>query len=165
MNSQSLTRSAAKAWLPGTTSLATSTKPKENYIDVFGKGTAEPSRPLLPPGICWVCSNSPQQEAMKVIDTRRNTQAGGTLSHASNRIYVCEPCIDQLAGALGFVPRDEYESVVDKLRDSDLELSRVQTDLREAQSSQVRVVSADDVLAKLDKLTAPKPRAPRSTNA
>lgn len=131
-------------------------------MDVFGKGTDEPSRPLLPPGTCWICSNSPQQEAVKVIDTRRNTRAAGPQSHASTRIYVCEPCVVELGEAMGLVKRDEYESAVDKLRDADLELSRVRNDLEEARASQVRVVDAKELLDRLDKLVAKPKAAPRA---
>lgn len=97
-----------------------------------------------------------------MIDTRRNTQAGGSLSHASVRIYVCEPCAVELGEAMGLVKRDEYESVVDKLRDSDLELARVKHDLAEAQDAQTRVVDADEIIARIEKLTKPKPAAKKA---
>lgn len=60
---------------------------------------------------------------------------------------------------MGLVKRDEYESVVDKLRDADLELSRVRNDLEEVRSQKVQVVDASEILARIEKL-AEKPKAP-----
>lgn len=105
---------------------------------------------------------------MKVIDTRRNTQAGGTLSHASNRIYICEPCATECGEAIGLVKRAEFESVVDKLRDADLKLKRTEEDLEEARTQQTRVLSLADVVATLNASPAqsasPAPR-PKTTPA
>ena len=118
-------------------------------MDVFGKGTDEPSRPLLPPGTCWVCENSPQQEGMKVIDTRRNTRAGGSMSHESVRKYICEPCARELGGAVGMVSPEEFAEVKQELGDSKFELISFRERLEAAEAGQVKVVSVKDIEALL----------------
>jgi len=129
-------------------------------MDVFGKGTLEPSRPLLPPGTCWTCANSPQQEAMKVIDTRRNTQAGGALSHASNRIYICEPCVIQLGKALGMASAAEHESVVQSVGGWGARVAELEVELEDARAQQHRVVDPTEILAQIEKWkTAPSSTA------
>jgi hypothetical protein len=139
-------------------------------MDVFGKGTEEGTRPLLPPGDCWICANSPQQEEMKVIDTRRNTQAGGTLSHASNRIYICEPCVLQLGQALGMASAVETEAAQTAGRALEEQVAQLEGELALARNEQHRVVSADTVgeivraeLAKLKPATVRKPATPKVT--
>jgi hypothetical protein len=114
-------------------------------VDVFGKGTDEPSRPLLPPGTCWVCENSPQQEAMKVIDTRRNSRAGGVSKAVSERKYVCEPCAKELGQAVGQVSAEEFALVNENASHLADLYQQATYDLEQAQKSQTRVVSADEI--------------------
>jgi hypothetical protein len=76
-------------------------------MEVFGKGTPEGVRPLLPPGTCWICDQSPDQEGYRVIDTRRNARPGGPQVHESVRKYICEPCARQMGGAMGMVSPEE----------------------------------------------------------
>jgi hypothetical protein len=128
-------------------------------MDVFGKGTDEPSRPLLPPGTCWVCENSPQQEGMKVIDTRRNARAGGSMSHESVRKYVCEPCARELGAAVGMITPEEHEQILD-VAEGRREAMLVQAQqLEEARASQTRVISID---AARELLVLPK-KSPTAT--
>ena len=135
-------------------------------MDVFGFGTEEGSRPLLPPGLCWVCDNSPTQEAEKVIDTRRNSRPGPHAIHTTERKYVCESCAKELGKAIGLIGRDEFDKVVDELRDASLERDRLQARLERAESEQVRVIGADEVAALIDeKLSALKPKPAARTKA
>lgn len=115
-------------------------------MDVFGRGTDEPSRPLLPPGICWVCENSPQQEGMKVIDTRRNARAGGSMSHEAVRKYICEPCARELGGAVGMVSPEEAAELKQAKTQAEFEAISLAERLEAAEAGQVKVVSADKIL-------------------
>jgi hypothetical protein len=129
-------------------------------MDVFGKGTAEPSRPLLPPGECWICEQSPTQSVQRVIDTRRNTRAGGALSHESVRKYVCESCAVEMGAAMGMVPEAQYDEAIAAGRKLEAEVAELQGELALAQNAQTRVVSVDELETALAALK-PKP-APRA---
>jgi hypothetical protein len=98
---------------------------------------------------------------MKVIDTRRNTQAGGALSHVSTRKYVCEPCVKQLGEAMGMVSAEVHAQVACDGSDAMADCVKLAHELSEAREAQTRVVDADEILARIEKLTkpAPKPRA------
>jgi hypothetical protein len=111
-------------------------------VDVFGRGTAEPSRPLLTPGICWVCENSPQQEGMKVIDTRRNARAGGSMSHEAVRKYVCEPCARELGAAMGMVSEDKYLNALTYHEIASKRVNELEDELERVRSQQTQVVNA-----------------------
>lgn len=127
-------------------------------MDVFGKGTDEPSRPLLPPGMCWICDSSPTQEAEKVIDTRRNARPGGPTVHESVRKYICEGCARDMGKAMGMVDGEKYADAVAEVGALERALLDARAKLVEALDSQMRVVSADELTAKL--LAAIKPTAP-----
>jgi hypothetical protein len=114
-------------------------------MDVFGRGTDEPSRPLLPPGICWICENSPQQEGMKVIDTRRNARAGGSMSHEAVRKYICEPCARECGSAVGMVTPEEYAEAEAEIKDQSFTLIALNERLEAAEAGQVKVVSVKDI--------------------
>lgn len=114
-------------------------------MDVFGKGTAEPSRPLLPPGTCWICDNSPTQSEEKVIDTRRNSRAGGIQSHESVRKYICESCAREHGAAIGMVSPEEYAEAEAAIRDKDFELIALRERLEAAESRTVNVVPVADI--------------------
>jgi hypothetical protein len=113
-------------------------------MDVFGRGTGEPSRPLLNPGICFICENSPSQEEIKVIDTRREFNPN-CLTKLSGRKYVCESCATEMGQAVGMVSRDEHLDTVAEVEDLESSLGRVNARLDEAVSSQHRVVSFDEL--------------------
>lgn len=115
-------------------------------MDVFGKGTAEPSRPLLSPGVCWICDQSPIQEEYRVIDTRRNTQAGGAMSHLSNRKYICEPCALEMGGAMGMVSPEEAATLDANAKDFYDRMVEAQDELEQVRSQQLRVVAADGLV-------------------
>lgn len=126
--------------------MAISTSP-EVIIDVFGFGTDEPTRPLLPPGLCWICENSPQQEAMKVIDTRRNSRPENR--GQSERKYVCEPCAKELGAAVGQVSAEHAAHTGSVLQDFADENQRLRNDLAYAQTQQHKVVDPAAVAAEL----------------
>lgn len=118
-------------------------------MDVFGRGTEEGSRPLLPPGECWICEQSPTQEAIRVIDTRRNARPGGPLVHESVRKYICEDCVTELGQALGMVKADEY-ALLQSIADSAIEQrDRAEAALAEAESNQTKVVDVREVTGAL----------------
>jgi len=89
---------------------------------------------------------------MKVIDTRRNTRAGGALSHLSNRIYICEPCAREMGGAMGQVSPEVYDRAVEALHESEQRESTLETALANALAQQHQVVDARELFAKLDEL-------------
>lgn len=132
-------------------------------MDVFGKGTIEGTRPLLPPGTCWVCEQSPSQEAERVIDTRRNSRAGGSLSHESVRKYICESCATEMGGAMGMVSADEHAEVVAESTRQTYDLAALHDRLQVAESAQVKVAPVEEFLSVLrEELAALKPK-PRTT--
>lgn len=112
-------------------------------MDVFGYGTDEPSRPLLPPGTCWICDQSPQQEAMKVIDTRRNSRA--EKNGISERKYICEPCAVEMGKAMGQVSAEVYEDQRRALAESQDLIVHISQQRDDARSSQTQVVSVDSL--------------------
>jgi hypothetical protein len=114
-------------------------------MEVFGKGTPEGVRPLLPPGTCWICDQSPDQEGYRVIDTRRNARPGGPQVHESVRKYICEPCARQMGGAMGMVPQEAIESARDFARKLQHEASDLRAELDRTRGQQVRVVAADEI--------------------
>lgn len=139
-------------------------------MDVFGKGTDEPSRPLLSPAVCFICENNPSQEEHRVIDTRRefNPEA---LTRLSGRKYICEPCATEMGSAMGMVSATDYTAVVDDLRLSELNELQLISELDAERDLKVRVVAAAEVaeavgemlreeLAKTVKPAAPKKTAP-----
>lgn len=114
-------------------------------MDVFGKGTDEPSRPLLSPAVCFICENSPSQDAHRVIDTRRefNPEA---LTRLSGRKYICEPCATEMGGAMGLVSPEQYSRVRDE-RDATMgDLVVVSAKLARAEESQVHVVAVNEIV-------------------
>lgn len=114
-------------------------------MDVFGYGTEEGSRPLLPPGTCWICDQSPQQEAMKVIDTRRNSRAGGVSHGASERKYICQPCAEEMGKAMGQVSESDHQAVVGVATELQQTVSDLRYELEQTQGQQTRVVEANDL--------------------
>lgn len=114
-------------------------------MDVFGAGTEEGSRPLLPPGLCWICDQSPTQEAIKVIDTRRNARPGGPLVHESVRKYICEDCIVELGHAIGMVSADKYHNALTYHEIASKRVRDLEDELAEARSQQTRVVDPDEL--------------------
>lgn len=137
-------------------------------MDVFGYGTDEPSRPLLPPGLCWICDNSPTQSAEKVIDTRRNSRPGPHAIHTTERKYVCGGCATDLGKAVGMVPGDDLRAVARDLHAAEDRAAHLAADLAAARESQTRVVPADDIAALVRAEVAklkPKPAAKASVPA
>lgn len=128
-------------------------------MDVFGKGTDEPSRPLLSPGVCWICEQSPIQEEYRVIDTRRNTQAGGSMSHLSNRKYICEPCALEMGGAMGMVKASDHEALLQDNADLSASVTRLTHELEVARTHQPRVLTVADVEASLSSVVSETVRA------
>lgn len=116
-------------------------------MDVFGYGTDEPTRPLLPPGLCWICENSPQQEAMKVIDTRRNSRPENR--GQSERKYVCEPCAKELGQAVGQVSAEEHLRLTSEHAQLSNDLESALDRLRVAELGQPVVVDIDQVIEAL----------------
>jgi hypothetical protein len=90
---------------------------------------------------------------MKVIDTRRNTKAGGALSHLSNRIYICEPCAREMGAAMGQVSPEVYDRAVEALHESGQREATLETALANALTQQHQVVDTTVLFAKLDELT------------
>lgn len=119
-------------------------------MDVFGYGTEEGTRPLLPPGTCWICENSPQQEAMKVIDTRRNSRPENR--GQSERKYVCEPCAKELGAAVGQVSAEEYETLAKTSEQHSITAENMRAAWESASAQQTRVVEADAIFAYLEEL-------------
>lgn len=128
-------------------------------MDVFGKGTDEPSRPLLSPGVCWICEQSPIQEEYRVIDTRRNTQAGGSMSHLSNRKYICEPCALEMGGAMGMVPAERAAVLETEVRQLAADNVSLASQLETARAQQPRVLTVADVEASLSSVVSETVRA------
>lgn len=116
-------------------------------MDVFGKGTDEPSRPLLPPGTCWICDSSPTQEAEKVIDTRRNARPGGPTVHESVRKYICEGCAVELGLAVGMVPSEEHAELKQAHADAEFDAIALRERLEAAEAGQLKVVDVREVTA------------------
>ncbi len=114
-------------------------------MEIFGKGTVYGTRPLLEPGVCWICDQSPIQEEFRVIDTMRNARPGGPMTHQSVRKYICEPCAREMGAAMGMVHEDEHAAVEAELADTRESLDRVNEKLDAARKSQVRVIAADEI--------------------
>jgi hypothetical protein len=107
------------------------------------------SRPLLPPGTCWICDQSPQQDEYRVIDTRRNARPGGPTTHESVRKYICEPCAREMGDAIGMVAWERHVSVVDALASTRETVAHTEYALSKAEAAQTRVVSEAEILAAL----------------
>lgn len=104
-----------------------------------------------------------------MIDTRRNTQAGGSLSHLSNRKYICESCAVEMGEAMGQVSEEKYDEAIEAGRVLEAEVAELQGALELAQNEQHKVVSLADVVASLavdSRTTKPpatrKPAAPKA---
>jgi hypothetical protein len=125
-------------------------------MDVFGYGTEEGSRPLMSPAICFICENSPTQEAERVIDTTREFNPE-CLTRLSGRKYVCEGCATEMGRAMGQVSVRQYEEVVAELRSmEDITISLAEK-LDAARDEQHVVVDAKELFAKLEELTKKPP--------
>ena len=138
--------------MPGTRRAATRrstrncpTTTRRRPILIFGKGTEHGTRPLLPPGVCWICDQSPIQEEYRVIDTHRNARPGGPQVHESVRKYICEPCAREMGAAMGMVDGDEHAVVVENRDHLSDQLIQAYRDLDDARASQTRVVIADEI--------------------
>jgi hypothetical protein len=82
---------------------------------------------------------------MQVIDTRRNSRAGGVSKAVSERKYICEPCAKELGQAVGLVPAEDHSRTVEALATSERLGLQLERDLSEARSQQSRVVNADEI--------------------
>ena len=101
--------------------------------------------PLLPPGVCWICDQSPIQDEYRVIDTHRNARPGGAATHESVRKYICEPCAREMGGAMGMVSHEDHLEVIDEVEELEAELRRVRDQRDAALNSQTRVLDFDSV--------------------
>lgn len=101
---------------------------------------------------------------MKVIDTRRNSRAGGVSHAASERKYICEPCASELGAAVGMLSKGLYDAVVQDLHVTQQNAVDLQAKLDEARTQQTRVVNVSDLEEALAALK-PKPAARKSTTS
>jgi hypothetical protein len=116
---------------------------------------------LLTPAICFLCENSPQQEAMKVVDTRREFNPQG-LSALSGRKYFCQGCCEDLGAAMGMVKKEELLVERAYRIEAEAQVVELEGELIDARTQQNRVVAVDEISDYLNSLTnkpAPKPRA------
>lgn len=113
-------------------------------MDVFGYGTDEVSRPLLSPAICFICENSPTQEAQKVIDTTREFNPE-CLTRLSGRKYVCGACAEELGKAVGMVSQAQFATVEQMLIETSASVVALNDQVEEALATQTRVVSTDEI--------------------
>lgn len=101
--------------------------------------------PLLPPGVCWICDQSPIQEEYRVIDTHRNARPGGPQVHESVRKYICEPCAREMGGAMGMVPPETHATTSALLAETNREVLELRNELDAERERKVRVIAADEI--------------------
>lgn len=83
--------------------------------------------PTLFPGCCAICRSG----GGPMVDT-------GAVSTLDERLYYCVGCVDQLAVAIGAVPKQEHEALWAKVKEANAEANRlkdVEEDLRVLQDA------------------------------
>jgi len=93
----------------------------------------------MSPAICFICENSPTQEAERVIDTTREFNPE-CLTRLSGRKYVCEGCATEMGRAMGQVSYESFVDLTEQAAESAVEVEGLKAEVEQLKNEQHVVV-------------------------